>query len=713
MRERTLSSVSAGLVVGIIEVLVSASFAALIFGQAFPDRLADGVGLILGGALALVAFLAWRVSGRGAIPSIQDGPAIVLVTAAAGAAAAVGNATETGFFTVVATMVVTTALTGGAFLVIGAFRLGNLVRFVPYPVVGGFLAGTGWLLCKGGIEVASGITPTLRTLDDLATADALARWVPALGLAAALTVVTSLVHRPLVMPVAIGVALALFWIAMALTGSSVAEAQRDGWLFGPFPNAGLWQPWSVRALGGADWSAVLGQAGGIATAAFVGILALLLNVSAIELVVGRDLDTNVELREAGVANVLAGALGGIPGFHALSLTSLGRGMQASARFAGAVATATIALALVFGASLVAIIPRLVLGGIVLFLGLGFLREWVVDARRRLPGAEYAIVLLILLAIAGWGLLPGVAVGLLLAVVLFAVSYGRTDVVRHAASGLVYRSNVERPPGERDALRALGERIHVLRLQGFVFFGTASGLLDRIRARAADERAPLRFLLLDFRGVTGVDSSAVLSFGKASQLAAARGFGLVLTAVPESVRAQLEHGDLADARFEPDLDRALEACEDELLAEAAIAPAATAWTSADGDGLARRIEPYLERIVLPAGGVLVRQGETSADVFLLESGRLRVELETAGGDRLRLRSIRPGTMVGEVTHYTESPRTASVVAEVDSVIRRLDPSAFDRMESEDAELAADVHEWFARLLAQRLTDTLGAVDALLE
>jgi SulP family sulfate permease len=338
---------------------------------------------------------------------------------------------------------------------------------------------------------------------------------------------------------------------------------------------------------------------------------------------------------------------------------------------------------------------------------------VVDARRRLPGAEYAIVLLILLAIAGWGLLPGVAVGLLLAVVLFAVSYGRTDVVRHAASGLVYRSNVERPPGERDALRALGERIHVLRLQGFVFFGTASGLLDRIRARAADERAPLRFLLLDFRGVTGVDSSAVLSFGKASQLAAARGFGLVLTAVPESVRAQLEHGDLADARFEPDLDRALEACEDELLAEAAIAPAATAWTSADGDRLARRIEPYLERIVLPAGGVLVRQGETSADVFLLESGRLRVELETAGGDRLRLRSIRPGTMVGEVTHYTESPRTASVVAEVDSVVRRLDPSAFDRMESEDAELAADVHEWFARLLAQRLTDTLGAVDALLE
>jgi SulP family sulfate permease len=712
MRERTLSSVSAGLVVGIIEVLVSASFAALIFGQTFPDRLADGVGLILGGALVLVGFLAWRTGGRGAIPSIQDGPAIVLVTAAAGAAAAVGSPKETAFFTVVATMVTTTALTGGAFLVIGAFRLGNLVRFVPYPVVGGFLAGTGWLLCKGGIEVASGITPTLRTLDDLATTDALARWIPALALAVALMVVTSLVHRPLAMPLAIGAALALFWIAMALTGSSIAEAQQGGWLFGPFPNAGLWQPWSVRALGQADWSAVLGQAAGIATAAFVGILALLLNVSAIELVVGRDLDTNVELREAGIANVLAGALGGIPGFHALSLTSLGRGMQASARFAGAVATATIALALLFGASLVTIIPRLILGGIVLFLGLGFLREWVVQARHKLPRAEYAIVLLILVAIAGRGLLTGVAVGLVLAVVLFAVSYSRTDVVRHAASGLVYRSNVERPPGERAALRALGERIHVLRLQGFVFFGTASGLLDRIRERAAEGRAPLRFLVMDFRGVTGVDSSAVLSFGKAAQLAHAQEFALVLAAVPGAVRAQLEQGDLQDARFEPDLDHALEACEDELLAEAATR-SPVVRSSDDGDGLTRRIEPYLERIVLPAGELLVRQGETSADVFLLDSGRLRVELETAGGERLRLRSIRPGTIVGEVTHYTESPRTASVVAEVDCVVRRLDPAALDRMQREDPELAADVHEWFARLLAQRLTDTLGAVDALLE
>ncbi len=51
---------------------------------------------------------------------------------------------------------VVTVLTGITFLAIGTFKRGNLIRFVPYPVVGGFLAGTGWLLLKGGVYVASG-----------------------------------------------------------------------------------------------------------------------------------------------------------------------------------------------------------------------------------------------------------------------------------------------------------------------------------------------------------------------------------------------------------------------------------------------------------------------------------------------------------------------------------------------------------------------------
>ena len=73
---------------------------------------------------------------------------------------------------------------------------------------------------------------------------------------------------------------------------------------------------------------------------------------------------------------------------------------------------------------------------------------------------------------------------------------------------------------------MGERVQILRVHGFVFFGSASGLLERIRKRV--ETAPPRFLLMDLRQVTGVDASAVMSFVKVIHLAEANGFEMVLT-----------------------------------------------------------------------------------------------------------------------------------------------------------------------------------------
>ena len=85
------------------------------------------------------------------------------------------------------------------------------------------------------------------------------------------------------------------------------------WLLGPFESARLWQPWTLRALTGADWSAVLGQTAGIATAVFVAVIAILFNISGSEVVLHRDLDTNRGTARRRMVNVVSGALGGIPG----------------------------------------------------------------------------------------------------------------------------------------------------------------------------------------------------------------------------------------------------------------------------------------------------------------------------------------------------------------------------------------------------------------
>jgi sulfate permease, SulP family len=716
--ERTVAWIAAGIIVGVIEVVLATSFAALIIGGAVPGRLADGVGLFLAAATLVLAIVAWRSGARGVVGSLQDGPAAVLAVVAASAAVAASGDATVRFLTVVGVVVVAATFSGIVLLALAALRLGNIVRFVPYPVVGGFLAGTGWLLLKGGVSVASGFPTTMATLGDLGAADALARWVPAAVFAIALLVATRVIERPFVIPAGIGIGLVLFAIGMAVTRSSIGEVEAHGWLVGPFPATGLWRWWPGRAVVDADWSAIGRQAAGIATTAFVCVVATLLNVSGIELMLRRDLDSRDELTSAGLASVAAGLAGGTPGFHALSLTSLAYRSEATARRVGLLAAVVTASTLVFGARLVSLMPRMLLGGVIAFLGIGFLVEWVIDARRTLPALEYAIVVVILAVIVAWGLLAGVAVGLVLAVVLFTVAYSRTELVSDLGTGVTYRSRIDRPEAERAALDSLGDGIRILRLHGYVFFGTANVLLERIRAHAEHDERPIRFLVLDLRRVSGLDASAVLAFDKVVQLAESHRFVVVFADVPRPVRDRLGHGGPADdtalLRFEPDLDRALQWCEDALLRDASLVEAdAVDGTAAIPADLASRLLPFMERVELPTDSVLMRQGAPSEDVFVLRSGRLRVEMRTGSGQRVRLRTMMPGTIVGEIALYEGSPRTADVVSETPCVVLLLRRSMLTRLEKEEPALAADVHRWFATILARRLSETLAMLDPLLD
>jgi SulP family sulfate permease len=721
-----LPSLAAGLIIGAVEAVLAIAFAAFVFGGLLVGRLGDGIGLYLVAAVLTLGILAWRAGSRGVVGSVQDAAVAVLGVVATTTAARVallaaettsGDAFEPPdvFLTVIAATLVVTVLCGVVFFALGKFKLGNLVRFVPYPVVGGFLAGTGWLLLKGGIYVASGVLPYLRTIETLMHSFVLQLWLPAFAFGVILLVAVRLIKRPLVIPAVLGIGLLLFAIGMLVTGSSIESAREGRWLLGPLESA-RWQPWTLRALSGADWSAVLGQWAGIATAVFVAVIAILFNVSGTEVVLHRDLDTNRELRDAGFLNVISGALGGIPGYHALSLTALAERMRVDALVAGLIAAAVPLAAVVFGASVIELIPRMIVGGVLVFLGLAFLVEWVWDKRKVLPPVEYGVVLVILAAIIARGFLPGVVLGLVLAVVLFVVNYGRIELVREVAFGETYHSNVDRPPAERAVLREMGGAVQILRVNGFVFFGSANGLLERIRKRV--EAAPERFLVIDLRRVTGVDSSGVVAFVKVVHLAEANGFELVFTGASELVRKQLRQGGVVESegivRFEPDLDRGLQRCEEGLLEGVAADPLVVVDGSSDGlAGMPPGLRTYLERRELPEGTVLIRQDEQPDDVFVLESGRLSVETVTPEGTRMRLRTLRPGVVVGEMAMYTGVPRSADVVAETPSVVLRLSRESIERVEAADPALAAALHRWLATTLSERLGESLRAFDALFD
>jgi sulfate permease, SulP family len=711
------ASLAAGLVVGAVEALVAISFAAFVFAGYLESFLADGIGLYLGAAAVTLAGFAWFTGPRGVIGGMQAVGAAVLAIVVAGAAIDSYGALQRDFLTAVAATLVVTILCGVVFLVLGRRRLANVIRFVPYPVVGGFLAGTGWLLVKAGLYVSSGESPYITPLTELIDRETLVRWLPALAFGVLLLLVVRIVRRPFAIPAAIGIGLVAFAIGMLLAGSSLETAREGAWLLGPLDGT-LWRTWTFRAVAEADWLAVLGQWAGIATAVFVATIAIMVNISGTEVVLDRDLDTNRELRDAGFMNVVVGALGGIPGYHAPGSSAVAERKRVDARAAGLIAAAVPAAASLFGATVVELIPRMIVGGVLAFLGLAFIVEWVWDKRRVLPPLEYAVVLLILVAIIARRFLPGVVLGLVLAVVLFAVSYGRTELVREVAFGDTYRSNVDRPPADRARLRTLADRVQVLRVNGYLFFGSTSGLLERIR-EGVRSSAP-RFVVIDLRRVTGVDSSAVATLAKVLRLAQTHGFGVVLTGASEPVRAQLERGGVRETegtvRFEPDLDRGLQWCEDALLGTEGEAPTVGVEVGLELDGQGgppSGLVPYLERISVPAGTVLIRQDEPPGDVYVLGSGRLAVQTLTPEGTRIRLRTLRPGVVVGEIALYTGAPRTADVVAETPSVVLRFSAGSIARMEADEPEVAAALHRWLATTLADRLHETQKTFETLLE
>jgi len=718
----------AGLVTGLLTVIISASFGALIFSGSLAPFVPGGICVVLTTATVVGALVALGSSYPGSIAYPQDKIAPILALMAASIAAAMpASATpEQIFLTVVAAIIVATLLTGLFMLALGWFRLGGLIRFIPYPVIGGFLAGTGWLLVLGSMRVMTGASISFSALPGLFESDVLVSWLPGAVFALALLLMLRRFKHFLVMPSMLVGAIGLFYVALLLFDVPVAEARARGWLLGPFPPGGIWQFLSWPAVEGADWGVVTGQVASLGTILLVSAIAILLNASGIELAAEEEIDLDRELRVAGAANLGIGLAGGMVGFHALSLSKLVLDMGVRSRIAGLVTAAVCCAVLFLGASILSFFPKAIVGGLLLFLGFSFLAQWIWDAWPKLSRADYAVVVLILIVVGAFGFLPGVGVGVIAAVILFVVKYSTAEVVKHALSGAQHRSNVDRPKRHHRLLGEHGERIHILKLQGFLFFGTANSLLTQVQKRVNDaERPPPGYVLLDFERVRGIDSSAVISMIKMRQLAQRRGFVLVFTSLSDDVEGQLARegmgrDDEAVFRKFPDLDRGTEWCEEQILSDHDMEPSADRRTPEDclAELLTDRthvsgIATYLEPLDVAEGDFLIKQDSPSEDLFFIESGQVSVLLELEHGRSLRLRKMGAGTVVGEVSLYLGRSRTASVVTDRPSRVHRLTGEALARMERDQPQVAAACHLFVARLLAERLSLTDRTLQALLD
>jgi SulP family sulfate permease len=716
--------------VAMMTVVLSVSFVALIFVDPISGFAGEGTNLILVTAVVVAFSMAIFSSYAGtiAIPQDRVAPIVALMaTLIIQEMREKADAQSIGF-TVLAAIAISAVFVGIVLFILGVYKLGNVVRFIPYPVIGGFLAGSGWLLLAGSFRVVSGQSFSLLALGHGYASGDLLAWLPCVvfGIIAYLAVRFS--RHYLTLPALVFSAMLLFYAWLWFGHYSLEGARQHGWILGAPPDTGLKQIQTLPSLVllPIDWGVVLHQYSSLGALALTSIVSILLNTTALELAADEDIDLNKELRAAGLANIIAGSAGGMIGFQSLSLSSLPISMGVKSRLVGICSAFVCLLLLCFGAQLLGYIPRFILGGILFYNGLAFLTEWVIDAYFRLIREDYLLVVLILSIVAVAGYLQGVGAGVLIASVLFVVKYSTVNVISSVLSGDGHHSSVDRSPLESRLLMTKGGQIYILRLKGFIFFGSANNLLHTIRERQADPELPkLGYVILDYHHVSGLDTSGLVSLSKLSRLAKKENFAILAAAVPVEIQNSFRSAGLLNEGggqvcLHRDRDHAIEWCEDDIIRvelqdvekEVRSLPQSLHETHPwriDANALMQ----YVDQIDVEKNHYLILQGDPSNELFFIESGRVKVMVELDNGRAMRVRTMGAGTVVGEIGLYLDQCRVASVVTEEKCRISRLTLDSLRRMEKEQPALASAFHEFMVRVLAERVTQQNRTLRALVD
>jgi sulfate permease, SulP family len=514
-------------------------------------------------------------------------------------------------------------LTGLALFLLGWRRLGKMVRFVPYPVVAGFLAATGWLIMSGAIRMATGVPLSRSTLGSFAEPHV----VLLLGLtvlwAAALWLLTWRSKNPLTVPLALVAAILLTHGVVTLFHLPKETVRHSGLMFSVPADSHPVIPLITGEYFRADWAALLPVVGDLVSVTIMAVLGVLLNSTVLELSTGIDADIDRELRMQGLANIASALAGGFVGTVHVTGTLTNRAAGGTGRLSGVVVGLVALAVLIIGGQVVAYVPRFVLGGLLVQLGAKFIWDWGVLSRRSLPVRDWLVVLAIVLIAAERGFLEALLFGVLAGCVIFAVDVSRIRVIRHQFGLDERTSSVIRSSEESALLAEHGAQIQILELSGNLFFGSAYSVQERV-TRLVTENKPAE-VIFDFSAVTGIDSSAGACFAKIRDVLRKNGARQVMAGLsPEVARILSASSGLDDRVSHHDhLDRALEEAEETLLAAYAASCGArrplTAWLEEvlGSREFAEELRIRLTPAARDADSYLCRQGDATDSLIFVE------------------------------------------------------------------------------------------------
>lgn len=307
---------------------------------------------------------------------------------------------------------------------------------------------------------------------------------------------------------------------------------------------------------------------------FFGILHVPINVPALALNSGEDhADLDKELKLHGYSNFFSGCIGSIQNYLVYANTVFFLRSGGNRRLAGYMLALLTFGVMVIGPSIIGWIPVMMVGTLIFDLGFELLLEAVWLPRKKLRPAEYLTVIVIVLVMGIYDFVVGIGVGILLAFVSLIIQTSRVSAIRGSYDGDVVTSTVRRNPSQDNYLQKVGRQIYIMKLTGYLFFGTVVSVEAKIRA-LLDEHAfaqkPIKFLILDMWHVSGLDYSAGEAFNTISRILNKKGVHFMLSGIDSdselgrSLRAVGLGSGSIEVMMLPDLNSALESCENELL-----------------------------------------------------------------------------------------------------------------------------------------------------
>ncbi|KAI9698937.1 MAG: hypothetical protein M1836_003126 [Candelina mexicana] len=499
--------------------------------------------------------------------------------------------------TTVVAFSISSILTGIIFFLMGACKLGSLTGFFPRHILIGCIGGVGWFLVATGLEVSARLDGNLEynlaTLSKLLQVNTIFLWLIPLVLAIIKLVASIWVTSPFFTPAYFMAIPAVFYFFIAaIPELDLGDLRALGWMF-PTPDSDVpfyhfytlygrslnhtLRSFKAKAVAtdfaAVDWNALAKTIPAMFALTFFGVLHVPINIPALGVETREDnMDVNRELIAHGISNTLSGLAGSIQNYLVYTNSILFYRSGGDSRVAGVLLAIGTFGILIAGPVIIGYIPVTTVGALIFMLGFELLQDALYKTWGKLHKLEYLTILIIVVTMGAWDFVIGILIGIILACVNFVVQTSQKSAIRATHNGQIAGSTVRRHPVQQRYLGEAGRQTHVLKLTGYLFFGTVVSVENRIRELLGDEafnKTPLRFVVFDLAYVTGLDYSASEAFTRLNRILWAKNVQMIMCGVnsmDEIGRNLRSVGlfDEGDVQIFSDLNSALEYSENELL-----------------------------------------------------------------------------------------------------------------------------------------------------